>query len=84
MVITLERCGYCRGTGQTEVPPYDGMGRAVPARKKVCEYCGGFGACEAGEQLEPLPTAAERLERAGITAEEHAADLSRAGNPAWA
>ena len=69
-------CGYCNGTGQVDGLLYDSHGGAIPAQKLTCEYCGGSGQCEGGNSL--LPSAAHQPDA------EHARDLARRGNPAWA
>lgn len=71
-----ETCGYCNGTGQIDGRLYDGEGRAIPARKLTCEYCGGAGTCEDGGKLLGAATHTPTA--------EHARDLTRAGLPPWA
>lgn len=69
-------CGFCNGRGFYFGPAYDGEGRAQVPPKQWCEYCNGAGECDRGDELLPV--------REPSVGPEHAADLARAGLPAWA
>ncbi len=68
-------CGFCASTGIVYGRAYDRDGRAQTPQRMHCEYCGGEGVCEDGHKLLAAPTP--------NVGPEHAADLKRAGSPAW-
>ena len=74
--MAIAPCGFCGGRGHVYGRAYDREGRAQVPPRVVCEQCGGEGACDRGDEL--LPAAAP------AAGPGHAADLARAGLPAWA